>query len=397
MSTNMISYAEAITIISNHTQCLPSVKKPISETIGLTLAEDVYAPIDIPGFDQSAMDGYALSIHTRDLQKTYVISGELAAGDHPEGETNPNYAIRIFTGAALPSGFDTVIMQEKTKVENGNLIIEDEQLKAGNNVRLKGAEIRKDSLALKKETVLSPATIGYLAGMGISEVAVFPTPKVTIIITGNELRQPGQPLDYGQVYDTNSYTLSAALRQNGISDIKVIWVKDDLDTLAETLRLALEESHLILFTGGISVGKYDFVLEATQKNDVDLRFYKVKQRPGKPIYFGTKGNTLIFGLPGNPASVLTCFYVYVTKAIDMLSDRHKQHWTKAKLMHKYEKNNSFTHFLKGYSDDKVVSILDAQESFRLSSFAKANCLIRIEESNMVSEAGSTVDVLLLPL
>ena len=393
----MISFAEAIAIILSHTQSLPVVKKPLLETVGLVLAEDVYSPIDIPGFDQSAMDGYALTLRDKAIQPTYHISGEVAAGDQPERETNPNDAVRIFTGAALPEGFDTVIIQEKTNIESGTLIIVDENLKTGNNVRLKGTEIKKGALAIKKGAAITPATIGYLAGMGISEVNIFPKPKVSLIITGNELVQPGEFLDFGQIYDANSYTLSAALHQDGISDIQVVWVKDDLDKLTETLRTEIEESDLVIFTGGISVGKYDFVLEATQNNDVNLGFYKVKQRPGKPIYFGTKNETIIFGLPGNPASVLTCYYVYVTKVIDILSNHHKQNWTKASLTHTYEKANSLTYFLKGYYEDGKVSVLEAQESFRLSSFSTANCLIGIDESVMKVEAGGIVDILLLTL
>ncbi len=396
MSKNMIPYAEAIDIICQRTQALTSTIKPISDTLGLVLAEDIYSPIDIPGFDQSAMDGYALCLGNEAVKPSYLIGGEVAAGDAPGEVIDTNIAIRIFTGASVPKGFDTVVMQEKTRIENGNLFITDDLVTLGQNVRLQGAEIKTGTLALPKGSFLAPASIGYLAGMGISEVSVFPKPKVTLIITGNELKQPGELLDYGQVYDANSYTLTAALRQKGISDIQVVWVKDELETLSETLMVALEKSDLVLLTGGISVGKYDFVLESTQKNEVDVQFYKVKQRPGKPIYFGTKDKTLVFGLPGNPASVLTCFYVYVSMAIDLLSNHQKQTWTKATLMEPYTKTNGLTHFLKGHYADGLVKFLGGQESFRLSSFAEANCLIRIDESATILAAGSAVDILLIP-
>jgi molybdopterin molybdotransferase len=249
---------------------------------------------------------------------------------------------------------------------------------------------------LKKGSLLTPSSIGYLAGMGIHEISIFPKPKVTLIITGNELKQPGQALDYGQVYDVNSYTLTAALHQKGITDIEVLWAKDDLETLADTLRIALESSDLVLLTGVISVGNYDYVLEAAQLNEVVEQFYKVKQKPGKPLYFGTKNNTLVFGLPGNPASVLTCFYVYVSMAIDLLSNHQKQTWTKATLMDQYIKTNGLTHFLKGHYANGRVKFLGGQESFRLSSFAAANCLICIDESATEVVSGSEVEILLLP-
>lgn len=396
MSKNMIPYQEAIDIICQRTQALTPTNKRISDTLGLVLAEDICSPIDIPGFDQSAMDGYALCLGNEAVKPSYMIGGEVAAGDAFGEVIDTNIAVRIFTGAAVPKGFDTVVMQEKTRIENGVLFITDDLVAIGQNVRLQGAEIKSGTLALPKGSFLAPASIGYLAGMGIRDISVFPKPKVTLIITGNELKQPGELLDYGQVYDANSYTLTAALRQKGISDIQVVWVRDDLDSLTEVLKVTIESSDLVLLTGGISVGKYDYVLEATQKNEVDVQFYKVKQRPGKPIYFGTKNKTLVFGLPGNPASVLTCFYVYVSLAIDLLSNRQKDNWTKATLRDDFEKNSGLTHFLKGHYADGRVNFLGGQESFRLSSFAEANCLIRIDESATILAAGSEVDILLIP-
>lgn len=393
----MIPYPEAIDSICHITKALSPTIKPFSETLGLVLAEDIYSPIDIPGFDQSAMDGYALSLGNEPVKKQYLIAGEVAAGDIPDDVVDSSVAVRIFTGAVLPKGFDTVVMQEKTKLENENLVLTDDLLTTGQNVRLRGTEIKHGTMALPKGSFLTPASIGYLAGMGIHEISVFPKPKVTLIITGNELKQPGQTLDYGQVYDANSYTLTAALRQKGIIDIEVLWAKDDLGTLTETLRIALEKSDLVLLTGGISVGKYDYVLEAAQKNEVDLQFYKVKQKPGKPLYFGTKNNTLVFGLPGNPASVLTCFYVYVSMAIDLLSSHQNQRWTKARLTDNFEKNSGLTHFLKGHHSSGEVRFLGGQESFRLSSFASANCLIRIDESATQVVSGSEVEILVLPI
>lgn len=393
----MISYKEAIDII--HIQAKKLAPQPIllKDALGCILAEDVIAPIDIPGFNQSAMDGYALRLADHDVKDNYLIEGEIAAGDNPNQNINNDIAVRIFTGAAIPEGFDTVVMQEKTTVNEGHLYISDELIKTGQNIRLKGAEIKKGSIALTKGSVITPASIGFLASLGITAVNVIPKPKVTLIITGNELMPPGTPLAYGQIYDSNSYTLSAALQQKGIQHIEVIWMKDDLSDLAASLDQAIIQSDLVLLTGGISVGKYDFVLQANEINNVVPQFYKIKQRPGKPLYFGTKNNKLIFGLPGNPASVLTCFYVYVATAIDLITGQNQKKWTKAILGKEYSKNTNLTHFLKGHFYDGKVTIMDGQESFKLSSFAYANCLVKIDESATFLSSGDEVEVLLLDI
>jgi molybdopterin molybdotransferase len=396
MSKTMISFTDAIDTIHHTIKPLRPEIKPISDGLGLVLAEDIFSPIDIPGFNQSAMDGYAIKLDEHKVKSGYIIEGEVAAGEKPSLDINPDNAVRIFTGAAVPDGFDTVVMQEKTNIVDERLMITDENTSQGQNIRPKGAEIRVGDLALKKGTALAPATIGYLAGMGITEISVIPQPKVSIIITGNELKQPGTYLEYGQIYESNSFVLTAALQQRGINDITVLWAKDDLNALTDTLKNAIETSDLVLLTGGISVGKYDFVWEAAKLNDVEQHFYKVKQKPGKPLYFGTKGKTSIFALPGNPASVLTCFYIYVSKAIDLMSHLQHQIWSQAVLQSRYEKNGNLTHFLKGYHSKGEVRLLSGQESFRLSSFTEANCLIKIDESVTEIAPGSVVDILLLP-
>jgi molybdopterin molybdotransferase len=396
MSKTMISFTDAIDTIHHTVKPQSPEIKPISDGLGLVLAEDIYSPIDIPGFNQSAMDGYAIKLGDDKVKNAYVIGGEVAAGEQPAQYKNTEIAVRIFTGAVLPDGFDTVVMQEKTSIQDEKLFITDENIFQGQNIRLQGAEIKIGALAIKHGTLLSPATIGYLAGMGITQVKVYPRPKVSLIITGNELQPPGTALEYGQIYDSNSFVLTAALHQKGIKDITVFWAKDDLNTLAESLKIAMETSDLVLLTGGISVGKYDFVWEAAKLNHVEQHFYKVKQKPGKPLYFGTRNDTYIFALPGNPASVLTCFYIYVSSVIDLLSHSQQQTWTQAILQNCYEKNGNLAHFLKGYNSNGEVKLLSGQESFRLSSFTEANCLIKVDESVTKIASGSVVDILLLP-
>lgn len=393
----MISVSEAKKIISENVSPLKPVMLALSDATGLILAEDVYASTDIPAFPQSSMDGYAFLFEGWKKYKQLKIAGEVAAGSKEVLTLTPENAVRIFTGAAVPPGADTVIMQEKTKVENGELKIEDESLKAGTSVRPIGSEIKAGTLALEKGNLLAPAAIGFLAGIGVTKVQVYPNPSVTMIITGNELQQPGSPLQHGQVYESNSFALKAVLKQLQIENVQILYAKDNPGELTTTLQEALGQTNVVLLTGGISVGDYDFVLQAAEECDVEKLFHKVKQRPGKPLYFGKKGNKLVFGLPGNPSSVLTCFYQYVIPALEKLSKRKIGLQTiKAPLAKAFQKNMGLTHFLKGFYDRKTAMPLDAQESFRLSSFAKANCLIQIDEETASLREGELVDVYLLP-
>jgi molybdopterin molybdotransferase len=393
----MISVTEAKKIINENVFSLQPVTLPLQVSAELILAEDIYATLDIPAFPQSSMDGYAFSFEGWKQHKRLKIAGEIAAGSNEIFTLAPENAVRIFTGAAVPAGADTVIMQEKIKTANGKLIIEDEALQPGSSVRPKGSEIKAGALAVEKENVLSPAAIGFLAGIGITEVQVYPNPSISIIITGNELQQPGQPLQHGQVYESNSFALKAVLKQLSFDNIQILYAADKSETVTETLQKALEQSDVVLLTGGISVGDYDFVLQAATDCGVEKLFHKIKQRPGRPLYFGKKENKLVFGLPGNPSSVLTCFYQYVISALEKLSKRKIGLQTiKVPLTKAFQKNTGLTHFLKGFCDGKTALPLDGQESFRLSSFAKANCLIQIDEEITSLKEGQLVDVYLLP-
>ncbi|HEX6170361.1 MAG TPA: gephyrin-like molybdotransferase Glp [Chitinophagaceae bacterium] len=393
----MISVTDAKKIIAANIASLKPVTSALSESAGLILAEDIYATTDIPAFPQSSMDGYAFSFEGWKQHRKLKITGEVAAGSNETFALAPENAVRIFTGAAVPVGADTVIMQEKVQIENGDLKIVDESLKEGNSVRPRGSEIKAGVLALEKANILSPAAIGFLAGIGITEVKAYPNPSVSIIITGNELQQPGKPLQHGQVYESNSFALKAVLQQLHIQNIQILHATDKPEIVTSTLKKALQQSDVVLLTGGISVGDYDFVLQAATECGVTKLFHKIKQRPGKPLYFGKKENKLVFGLPGNPSSVLTCFYQYVIPALEKLAKRKiGLQPIKTPLAKTFQKNAGLTHFLKGFYNGKTAAPLDAQESYRLSSFAKANCLIQIDEDVTSVKEGELVDVYLLP-
>ncbi len=393
----MISVAEAKLIIQEHCSPLLVVSMALNTALGSQLAEDVFASTDIPPFNQSAVDGYAFAFDEWQNQKKLIIKGEIPAGDNSKSFLITDNTVRIFTGAPVPDGADTVVMQERTKVLNDQLFIEDLNLSKGSAVRLKGSEIQAGERALERGTYLSPAAIGFLASIGVIKVSVLKKPTLSIIVTGNELQEPGKPLEHGQVYECNSFGLVAALKQLNLNDVNVYWAKDSPEDIKHALTNSLVTSDIVLLTGGVSVGDYDFVLEAASSCGISKLFHQVKQKPGKPLYFGKKENKYVFGLPGNPASVLTCFYEYVIPALRLLNpsikDLHSIHTPVTKPINKMQ---GLTHFLKGYYNGNSVTPLDAQESYRLSSFAKANCLICIDENLTSCFEGVIVEIHLLP-
>ena len=391
----MITVARALDMVKSHVTKLSPALMPLEKAEGLVIAADIIANLDMPAFPQSNMDGYAFAFDENIT--TYVLVGEMAAGNNEQFNLKKGQAVRIFTGAAVPEGADTVLIQEKSKVENNILHILDNDLQKGNHIRQIGTEIRKGITAINEGTILKPGSIGFLAGIGISEVLVYPKPKVTIIVTGNELQQPGTPLSYGKVYESNSYTLKSTLGQLQIHDIAIIQVRDQLSDLTAALNKAIASSDIVLMTGGVSVGDYDFTLQSFEQSGVHTIFHKIKQKPGKPLLFGKKENTIVFGLPGNPASVLTCFYEYVLPAIgNLMGQSFSLKQLQVTLIHDYKKPMGLTHFLKAFYDGEKVSLQLGQESYKLSSYALANCLAVLPEDCTEVKAGIEIDIHLLP-
>lgn len=391
----MISVNEAKQIILQSALAKKSSVIPLSQAFGLVTAEDVFASTDIPNFAQSSMDGYALRFS--DKGQPLSVIGEMAAGASKQLTMQGGEATRIFTGAPLPENADTVVMQEKIRFNNEKLIIEDENLSEGLNVRPKGAEVKKGEVAMKEGTHLTAAAIGFLAGIGCAEVSVYTPPKVAVILTGNELQDPGNLLEFGQVYEANSYQLKAVLNQSEIHNIEVFKAEDDPKELHKVLENAIQNNDIVLLNGGVSVGDYDFVTEVANTCGVEEKFHKIKQKPGKPLFFGTKENTLVFGLPGNPSSSLTCFYEYVLPALEnVMGLPSGVTEIIATVTHDYTKPAGLTHFLKAFYSNGKVTPLHAQESFRLHSFAQANCFIVLPEESLGCLENDQVTVHLLP-
>lgn len=388
----MISVQEAHELISGYYPKDRSVQLLLNEAAGSVLAEDIYSPVDTPPFHQSAMDGYAFSFDTWNGKDKMKVSGEIPAGTFFEEELKPGQAVRIFTGSCLPKGADTVIVVEKIVSENDSILLNDENLKKGDNVRRQGTQTIKGEKLLSKGHYLSPASISFLAGTGIEKVTVYTKPVISIIVTGKELVQPGQSLPPGSIYESNSFGLIAALQKLSISPASVERIDDNITDLKSSISKQLHSDILIL-TGGVSMGNYDLVPEALEACGVKMVFHKVKQKPGKPFYFGISNPALVFALPGNPAAVLSCFYEYIVPAISSFTKKSYLMRAVLPLANDYSKRRGLTFFLKGKINAESVSILEDQESYKMNSFAIADCLVELEEGKEQFYKGAIVNVL----
>lgn len=390
----MIPVAEARKLIDDHCRGHRMEVLRLIDALDSALAADVVSPIDTPPFHQSAVDGYAFAFAAWSPQKWLEVIGEVQAGNTFSEPVPGGEAVRIFTGAPVPKGCDTVVMQEHVEVEGNRILIKQPNLERGANVRLRGSQTKVGDVVLKKGHRMTPASISFLASLGITEVTVFAQPHVRIIVTGKELVAPGGTLQEGQIFESNSLALKTALSAMGISPVSVEIVEDEPERIKEAITLALE-SDIVIVTGGASVGLYDFVPASLEACGVKKIFHKVKQKPGKPFYFGTYGDVLVFALPGNPAAVLSCFYEYITPAIGRFTGRQYQKRLKMILAHDFWKKPGLTTFMKGKTKGNTVFILDHQESYLMNSFAHADALVELEEDREVIQKGDLVNVLMI--
>jgi molybdopterin molybdotransferase len=383
----MITVGAAKALVKQHLPTPVSIKVPLREAYGLRVASDLYAPLSLPPFVQSSVDGYA--IRFQDLKNgVFKLIGEVAAGDHSTLSLEENTTIRIMTGAEVPVGADTVVMQEQANTSSEGVSFNAENLKIGQNVRPVGSDIQKGQLILEKGQILSPAAAGYFSSFGLTEIEVFKKPSVTILTTGNEVTKPGEPLQPGKIYNSNQDLLCAALKEWNSTPIDIAHILDEPELIFQQIQNALHKSDIILISGGVSVGTYDYVVPLLEKAGVTKIFHGVKQKPGKPLFFGTLGSKLIFGLPGNPGSTLTCFYEYVTMDLQL-----KDTFTTAlPLKNQFQKKSGLTHFLKGVADEGGVEVLSGQDSYMLHSYAIANCLVCIPEDKEMVNPGELVNV-----
>ena len=392
----MISISEAISIVKNNSEpLLKQTKKSVEKAGGYHLFEDIYSPINMPPFRQSAMDGYALHLH-EDL--TYTLIGEVQAGNASRLQLKKGEAVRIFTGAPVPDTANAVMMQEKVKVD-GNTISITHKINQELNIRPLGEQVKQGDLALKQGTKLTPAAIGYLSSLGITKVSVYKKPNIALVTTGNELIEGGQELTYGKIYESNSKMLLSALYSLKFYDVTIHKVEDDYHQTLSKLKEVINANDLVIITGGISVGDYDFVGKALKELQVEELFYKVKQKPGKPLFFGKKHHTSIFALPGNPAAALTCFYVYVYIALQNMMNKKVNELprVKAKSVSNFTKKGDRPQILKAIYNNEEVEILEGQNSSMQQTFAISNALVYAPEDVNEIKINDMVETILLPV
>lgn len=390
----MISVEEAILKITSNLYQATPISISIENSLGYILATEVYSTIDMPPFSQSAMDGYAVKLGDN---LSYTIVGEVKAGDGHEVILQKGEAVRIFTGAAVPETADAVVMQEKTSVENTTLIL-DEAPTLQQNIRLQGEQIVTGVLAIGKGNKLSPSAISYLTSLGVTTVTVYPKPKVAIVVTGSELVQPGAPLSFGKIYESNSILLANTLKKEGILEYEIFRVEDNFEATRLLLDRVTQQNDFVLVSGGISVGDYDYVGSALKEIGTAQIFYKIKQKPGKPLFFGKRDKCFVFALPGNPASALTCFYMYALPMLRFYSGMEKPFLSRVSrnLSHDYQVKGIRAQFLKAVVKGHDVSIIAQQSSAMISGFIEANAYVFVPENSGLITKATSVEVILLP-
>ncbi len=387
----MVTIEEAHKIIKNQQVKLKTETRKLSDCLGYSLSENIIAPFDMPSFDNSAMDGYALC----GISQEYIIIGEVAAGDKKEFKLKKGEAVRIFTGAKVPENTSAVMMQEKTNVQ-GNKLALDQMPKEAQNIRRKGEELTRGQLVFEKGSTITPAGIGLIGSLGIQKVEVYKKPIINLITTGNELIEPGKPRAEGQIYESNSYALASACEQFGFKCGNKKQIEDDFEAIKAGIKESLETTDILILSGGISVGDYDFVKQALEENGVEEQFYKVFQKPGKPLYFGRKKDKYVFALPGNPASSLSCFYLYVLPFLYKLSGSAKNGLQRYSfpISHDFENKGDRPSFLKAKIGNAKVDILDGQGSSMVLSMAHGNALAFIDAETSLKK-GEKVECLLI--
>lgn len=389
----MISFDKARQLVIKKTPSGKVMSLKLSECLHHVLAENVSAKVDAPPFDQSAMDGYAFNFNSWDKKSPLLLTSTIQAGKSSLSKLKKHEVAKIFTGAPVPNGANCVVMKEKVVVKGSQVFILDATAFVGMNIRKKASHVKAGKVVLKKGDVISAGSIAFLASIGIAKVKVFAKPRVSIVVTGDELTAPGKTLKSGQVYECNSFGLIASLKNYGITPEIVLHAKDDKKDVKRKLMEAEKKSDIILFAGGVSVGDFDFVASTLDEHKVKMHFHKVKQKPGKPIYFGSKKDKVYFGLPGNPASVLTCFHVYVVDSIFAFMKKSSRGLVTATSMNDFRKKPGMTNLLRANYDFHAATILKDQESYKLNTFVDANSLLVMSEEESMITKGDKVDLL----
>jgi len=372
----------------------------LRDSLGRVLAADITSPANVPNYDNSAMDGYALKASDLATPRLQVV-GTAFAGKAFDGTVSNGQCVRIMTGAAMPAGTDTVVVQEKT-VADGEFINISEAPKPQANVRYAGEDLKLGQSVLTKGHLMRPADLGLIASLGIAEVQAYRKLKVAFFSTGDELVSLGHPLQTGQVYDSNRYTLFGMLTRLGVEVIDLGAIADDPIQLEATLLNAAQQADVVITSGGVSVGEADYMKLLLAKHG-QVMFWKVSMKPGRPLAYGKVGNAHYFGLPGNPVAVMVTFYQFVRDALLRLMGQSTPvplPMFQVQCTQAIKKLTGRTEFQRGilFTDtDGVwrVKPTGAQGSALLSSMSLANCFIVLDDTIGNLDAGATVQVQML--
>lgn len=381
-------------------QPLPGRRESLSAALGCVLAGDVVSTVDLPAWDNSSMDGYAVRaadvnsaggnnpIHLR-------VAGEVAAGTAATTPVEPLTCARIFTGAPIPPGADAVVMQEETRPHHEGYIAILEAAEPGENIRRRGEDVAAGTVALRAGTLLGPGQLAMAAAIGCAELEVRPRPRVGLLVTGAELIEPGHQLQPGQIYDSNSYAIAGWLRAAGCEPVELGIADDTKEDLAEKIDYALSECDALITVGGVSVGEYDLVKAVLEELGCQQAFWKVNMKPGKPFVFGSRGRQLVFGLPGNPVSAAVTFLILVRPALLKLRGLTDVELPVVEAVAEEDIVNrgDRPHFMRGRLERREgrwhVRPLQQQGSHMLTSIANADCLIEVAEASTIAR-GTTV-------
>jgi molybdopterin molybdotransferase len=382
--------------------CLAPVKEtervPVREALGRVLAEDIVPAIDVPGHDNTAMDGYAVRFADLGAGETVLQEvGAALAGKAFAGSLGAGQCVRVTTGAVMPAGADTVVVQEVVKARDGKVTIPPGQ-KAKQNVRYAGEDLKKGVAVLRPGQSLRPAELGLIASLGIGEVAVRRRVRVAFFSTGDELASIGTALKAGEVYDSNRYTLHGMLARLGVEIRDLGVVRDDPAQLEAAFRDAASNADAIITTGGVSVGEADFVKPMMAKLGEAL-FWRIAMRPGRPMAFGRIGESFLFGLPGNPVAVMVTFYQFVREALLLMAGRGAEAGPpllEATAAEPLRKVAGRTEYQRGrlFREGGALKVRTTgqQGSGVLRSMSEANCFIVLEHERGRVQAGEPVRV-----
>ena len=362
-------------------------------------AQDVISPINVPGFDNSAMDGYAVRLADLQQSMTLSVAGKSFAGNPFQGEWPAQSAVRIMTGAMMPEGADAVVMQEEVQVSEDGTITFSALPKLNQNIRRAGEDVKTGDVVLAKGALLTPVSLPLLASLGIEKIEVFKRLKVAVLSTGDELVAVGQPLKQGQIYDTNRFTVKLLLEKMNCEVLDFGILPDNEQAFEKAFVAAQQQADLVITSGGVSVGEADFTKTVIERLG-QINFWKIAIKPGKPFAFGKFDHAWFCGLPGNPVSALVTFYQLVQPAIAKLSGYTQ--WKAAPQLPAIAATNlkkavGRLDFQRGFyqinaNGQLEVSPVGFQGSHLFSSFVKSNCFIVLEQERGNVSAGETVTI-----